>query len=233
MDYSEILEQLESLADPEAVKGMARYGITPEKAYGVSIPNLRAIARAVGTDHELAGWLWLNGSRETRILASMIADPKLLTEAQMERWASEFTYWEICDQCCINLFSRTPLAWRKAIEWSSRPEESYKRAAFVLMARLAVSEKKAPDERFEPFFPLITAAAADPRNMVKKAVNWALRQIGKRSPGLNSRAIETAEALRRTDSKSARWIASDALRELRSEAVQSRLGARRDQEHPS
>lgn len=228
MDYSEILEQLESLADPKAVEGMARYGITPEKAYGVSIPHLRAIAKAVGTNHELAQWLWRNGSRETRILASMIADPRLLTEAEMERWTADFTYWEICDQCCMNLFYRSPLAWKKAIEWSSRPEESYKRAAFVLMARLAVSEKKVPDERFEPFLTPIEAAAADERNMVKKAVNWALRQIGKRSPRLNARAIETAEKIRQMDSKSARWIAADALRELRSEPVQRRLQSRQN-----
>lgn len=227
MEYSEILEHLESLADPRAVKGMARYGITPEKAYGVSIPNLRAIARAAGTNHELAQWLWRNGSRETRILAGMIADPKLLTEAEMERWAAEFTYWEICDQCCLNLFKRSPLAWQKAAEWSAREEPSYRRAAFVLMACLAVSEKQAPDERFEPFFPLIAAAAVDERPMVKKAVNWALRQIGKRSPELNARAIALAESLQRMDSRAARWIAADALRELRSEAVQRRLHAKR------
>lgn len=228
MDYSEILEHLESLANPKAIAGMARYGITPGKAYGVSIPHLRAIARAVGTNHELAQWLWRNGSRETRILASMIADPRLLTESEMERWAAEFTYWEICDQCCMNLFGRMPLAWKKAIEWSSRPEESFKRAAFVLMARLAVSEKKAPDERFEPFLPIIAAAATDERNMVKKAVNWALRQIGKRSPALNARAIETAGKIQQMDSKSARWIAAEALRELRSAPVRRRFHSPRN-----
>ncbi|MBM3132039.1 MAG: DNA alkylation repair protein [Chloroflexi bacterium] len=223
MDYSEIIEHLESIANPRAIEGMAKYGITPDKAYGVSIPDLRAIAKGIGTNHELAHWLWLNGSRETRILAAMIDDPAQVTEAQMERWAGEFTYWEICDQCCINLFGRMPLAWKKAVEWSSREEESFKRAAFVLMARLAVTEKEAPDDRFEPFLPLIVSEASDGRVMVKKAVNWALRQIGKRNLNLNARAIATAEAIRKLDSKSARWVASDALRELKSEAVQSRL----------
>lgn len=223
MEYSDILDQLESLTDPKTVEGMAKFGITPQKVYGVSIPNLRGIARGTNTNHELAGWLWVNGSREARILASMIDDPQLVTEDQMERWGGEFDYWEICDQVCMNLFQKTPMAWQKATEWSTRQDESHKRAAFVLMSRLAVTEKKAPDEKFEAFLPLIKNEATDERNMVKKAVNWALRQIGKRNLKLNAKAIQVAEEIHQMDSKSAKWIASNALRELKSGAVQNRL----------
>lgn len=223
MQYSEIIESFESLANPAAVEWMARFGITPQKAYGISVRDLRDIAKGIGRNHELAGWLWLNGSREARILASMIADPEEVTEEQMERWAGEFDYWEICDQCVGNLFRKTRFAYGKAMEWSSRDDASHKRAGFVLMARLAVSDKSAPDSRFEPFFRAIIEAAPDERNLVKKAVNWALRQIGKRSPGLNARAIETAEGMKAMDSRSAKWNAGNALRELRSEAVQQRL----------
>lgn len=223
MEYSEILDHLESLADPKAVEGMAKFGITPEKAYGVSMPVLRDIAKGMRKSHELAQWLWLNGSRETRILASLVDDPKLVTEEQMERWASEFDYWEICDQVCMNLFQKIPLVWQKASEWSSREDESHKRAAFVLMSRLAVKEKKAPDEQFEAFLPLIKREADDDRNMVKKAISWALRQIGKRNLNLNAKAIETAEEIQKMDSKAAKWIASDTLRELRSDKIKQRL----------
>ena len=223
MEYSEILDQLESLSNPKTVDGMARFGITPQKGYCVSIPNLRGIARGTNANHELAGWLWLNGSREARILASMIDDPQIVTEEQMEKWGGEFDYWEICDQVCMNLFQKTPMAWQKATEWSTRKDESHKRAAFVLMSRLAVTEKKAPDEKFEAFLPLIKNEAIDERNMVKKAVNWALRQIGKRNLKLNAEAIQIAEEIYQIDSKSAKWIASNALRELKSGAVQNRL----------
>ena len=223
MDYSEILDELESMADPEAVKGMARFGITPEKAYGVSMPDLRHLARGIGRDHELAGWLWVNGSRETRILASLVDDPEMVTEEQMEKWTADFDYWEICDQVCINLFGKTSLRWQKAIEWSEREEESYKRAGFVLMTRIAISDKKAADEQFDILFPLIIKQANDERNLIKKSVNWALRQIGKRNLQLNSRAIQTAEEIYKLNSKTAKWIASDAIRELKSEAVQKRL----------
>jgi 3-methyladenine DNA glycosylase AlkD len=141
----------------------------------------------------------------------------------MEKWVLDFDYWEICDQCCMNLFEKTGFAYEKAIEWSLRDEQFVKRAGFVLMARLAVSDKKADDSRFEQFFPMMLREADDERNFVKKAVNWALRQIGKRNLGLNEKAIETAMEIQKIDSKSARWIASDAIRELSGEAVQKRL----------
>ena len=223
MKYGDILEELEALSNPEALPFMEKYGILPARAYGVSIPDLRRIASKAGVDHSLASRLWKKDTRETRILASMIDDPARVTEKQADEWVRDFDYWEICDQCCMNLFEDTPFAYRKCLEWSSWEGEFEKRAGFVLMARLAVSDKGAGDESFLPFLPIIKRESADERNYVKKAVNWALRQIGKRNPALNKAAIETAGEMRKLDSRSARWIASDALRELNSEAVQKRL----------
>ncbi len=223
MQYQEILDQLPSLADPRAVEGMARYGINPDRAYGVSIPNLRRIAGKAGKDHELAGELWSSGIHEARILASMVEDPGKVTEEHMNRWAADFNSWDLCDQCCNNLFRKTPFAHSKALEWSSCEEEFVKRAAFALMASLAVHDKGAPDTAFTKFLPLIERESSDSRNYVKKAVNWALRQIGKRNRGLNGPAVELADKLRQSDLKAARWIGSDAYRELTSDAVKSRL----------
>ncbi len=223
MQYDDILDRLKILSDPEAVAGMARFGISAENTYGISIPNLRKIARETGIDHVLARQLWESGIHEARILASMIDAPKMVTEEQMEEWAKEFDSWDVCDQCCMNLFEKTPFAYQKAVEWSSNDTEFIKRAGFVLMARLAVSDKKAEDRQFEDFFPIIKREASDSRNFVKKAVNWALRQIGKRNVNLNGRAIEVAEEVQKIDSGSAKWVASDAIRELTSEAVRGRL----------
>jgi len=223
MQCNDVLERLKTLSDPKAVEGMARFGINTENTYGVSIPNLRRIAKEVGVDHALAQQLWVSGIHEARILASMVDDPKIVTEEQMESWVKDFDSWDVCDECCMNLFVKTRFAYQKADEWSSNGQEFIKRAAFVLMACLAVSDKKAVDIKFELFFPLIKREAGDNRNFVKKAVNWALRQIGKRNLNLNRKAIETAEEIQRMDSRSARWIASDAIRELTSEAVQERL----------
>ena len=220
MQYDEILARLKSLANPEAVAGMARYGINPENTYGVSILTLRGIGKEIGVNHALAQQLWASGIHEARILATLIDDPRMVTEEQMERWAHDFDSWDACDQCCSNLFGKTGFAYQKAVEWSSNDREFVKRAGFVLMARLAVSDKKADDEQF---LPLIKREAGDDRNYVKKAVNWALRQIGKRNLNLNRGAMGTAEEIQRMDSKSARWIASDAIRELTSEAVQRKI----------
>jgi len=223
MDCRDIMARLKSHADPIAVEGMSRYGINPEFAYGISIPVLRGIAKEIGRDRRLAAKLWSSRVHEARILAGMIDDPARVTEQQMERWVRDFNSWDLCDQCCSNLFEKTPFAYRKAVEWSGREEEFVKRAGFVLMARLAVSDKKAADARFERFFLYIRKGASDERNYVKKAVNWALRQIGKRNRILNKKAIETALEIRESGSSAARWIASDALRELRSRAVAERL----------
>lgn len=222
-NFDDIIEKLKSVSNPGAVGGMARFGITPENTFGVSIPNLRKIAKETKKNHALAQQLWESGFRETMILASMIDEPEMVTEEQMEKWVLDFDYWEICDQCCMNLFEKTGFAYEKAIEWSLRDEQFVKRAGFVLMARLAVSDKKADDSRFEQFFPMMLREADDERNFVKKAVNWALRQTGKRNLALNEKAIETAMEIQKIDSKSARWIASDAICELSGEAVQKRL----------
>lgn len=220
---SQILEKLKALSNPKAVEGMARYGINPENTYGVSIPNLRKMAKEIGVDHGLAQELWASAVHEARILASMIDDPKTATEEQMERWVRDFDSWDTCDQCCMNLFEKTKPAYQKAVEWSANDREFVKRAGFVLMARLAVSDKKADDILLESFFPIIKRDASDNRNYVKKAVNWALRQIGKRNLHLNRKAIETAKEIQQMDSRGAKWIASDAIRELTGKAVQERL----------
>lgn len=223
MQYNDILKRLKSLSNPQAVEGMARYGINPDNAYGVSIPNLRKIAREAGKGHELAEQLWSSGVHEARILASMVDDPTLVTEAQMGIWVGDFDSWDVCDQCCNNLFGKTEFAYQKAVEWSSSDKEFIKRAGFVLMACLAVHDKGANDQCFEQFLEIVTREASDSRNYVKKAVNWALRQIGKRNPNLNKKAIETAREIQKIDSRSARWVASDAIRELAGKAVQERL----------
>jgi len=226
MDYNEILKQLESLADPKAVEGMTRFGISAKNTYGIPLPNLRKIAREIRKDHDLARQLWSSGIHEARILASLIDDPKKVTEGQMESWARDFDSWDVCDQCCSNLFDKTALAFDKAVQWSERDEEFVKRAGFVLMSTLAVHAKKAKDEDFTKFLPIIKRESNDERNYVKKAVNWALRQIGKRNLRLNAKAVETAKQIQRINSRNAKWIASDALRELTSEAVQKRLADR-------
>ena len=224
MTRDEVLKRLQEQANPDAVAGMARYGINPDHAFGVKIPTLRALAKTIGPNHALAGQLWESGKHEARILATMIDRPKWVTEDQMDRWVEDFNSWDLCDQCLGNLFDRMgTLAQRKALAWSTREEEFVKRAGYVLMARLAVGKKGMTDADFEPFWPRLIEGATDERNFVKKAVNWALRQIGKRNHALNARAIEIAEAMQQLDSKPARWIASDALRELRSDAVQARL----------
>jgi len=223
LPYNEIIQRIKSLANPENVEGMARFGINPANTYGVSVPVLRKMARETGRDHELALALWASGIHEARLLACFIDRPDMVTEAQMEGWVKDFDSWDICDQCCSNLFDRTPVAHEKAVAWCEREEEFVRRAGFVLMAALSVHDKKASDEVFLRFLPLIKEYATDQRNFVKKAVNWALRQIGKRNPKLNGAALKTAEEIKKIDSRSARWIASDAIRELSSDAVQKKL----------
>ncbi|MBI2126363.1 MAG: DNA alkylation repair protein [Thaumarchaeota archaeon] len=223
MEYEEILSKLKSMGDPKAAEGMAKFGINTKKAYGVSIPNVRALAKKIGKDHNLAQSLWSSGIHEARILAGIVDDPKMVTEEQMEKWVKDFDSWDVCDQCCSNLFDKTNFAHGKAIEWSKRREEFVRRAGFTLMATLAVHDKKARDEDFIAFLPLIKDATTDERNFVKKAVNWALRQIGKRDARLNKMAVELAKEIQKIDSRSAKWIASDAIGELTGKAIQQRL----------
>jgi len=221
---AEILRLLASRPDPHAVAGMARYGIVARKVYGGwSTPALQKLARELGRNHSLAQELWASEVFEARVLATLLADPAQLTGGQMNQWAEDFDNWAICDGACINVFRYSPLARRKCREWSARPEEFVKRAAFALMAGITVADKTASDVTFRRFLPLIRRAATDNRNAVKKGVNWALRQIGKRNASLNRAAVKIAHQIHGLDSPAARWIASDALRELQSPAVQHRL----------
>ena len=223
MNLDDVISELRAQANDENVAGMARYGINPDQTLGITIPALRAMAKRIGVDHELALGLWSTGIHDARTLAGMIDDPAQVTPEQMDLWASEFDSWDVCDQVCGNLFDRTPFAFSKVHEWSRRDEEFVRRAAFALLAALSVHDKRATDEAFIACLPLIVADSTDERNFVKKAVNWALRQIGKRNVALNVSAIELAREIQRIDSKAARWIASDALRELTSDKVQQRL----------
>jgi 3-methyladenine DNA glycosylase AlkD len=202
---------------------MARFGIRVSNALGVSVSDLRKLAKEIGKDHRLAGLLWKTGIHDARLLATLVDDPAKVTPRQMERWVKDINSWGLCDAACGCLFDKTPYAWDKAVEWTARDEEYVKRAGFVLMATLAVHEKKTPNGRFEQFLLYLVEHATDERNFVEKAVNWALRQIGKRNRRLNRLAIRTAKQIHKLDSRSARWIASDALRELTSEKVKARL----------
>jgi 3-methyladenine DNA glycosylase AlkD len=220
---AEVLKQLDAIADPTRLVGMARYGISTTNALGVPIPELRRVARWMGNDHDRALALWTTGVHEARILASMTDEVARVTPSQMDAWARGFDSWDLCDQVCGNLFDRTPHTFRKARAWSARGSEFVRRAGFATMACAAVHRKDVGDEPFEAFLPAIVGASTDERNYVKKAVNWALRQIGKRDSALNRRAIATAKEISGLDSGAARWIAADALRELTSPAVQDRL----------
>lgn len=224
MHYDEVMARLRALGNAENVAGMARYGIRPtHETLGISVYVVRDIAKEIKRDRALAIRLWDSGVHEARLLAGMIADPKQMTPDEMDRWAQTFDSWDIVDQTCSNLFDQTAYAHQKAFEWAARDEEFVKRAGYVMMAALAVHDKKASDAAFEAFFPVIKAGATDERNFVKKAVNWALRGIGKRNKALNVAAIAVAREIQAMPSKAARWIASDALRELTSEKVQARL----------
>ncbi|MHC1680859.1 MAG: DNA alkylation repair protein [Methanomassiliicoccales archaeon] len=226
MNAEEVLARLGSISDPTRLEGMSRYGIEVNDALGVSMPEMRAMAKSIGRDHKLALDLWRSGVHEARIMASLLADPKLLTEEQMEEMVKDLESWDVCDQCCSNLFSRTPMAMRKALEWSGRVEEFQKRAGFATMAALAVHGKKLGNDDMMLLLEAVVRESRDDRNYVRKAVNWALRQIGKRNSHLNGMAIEAAEKILAKGDRASRWIASDALRELRSEAVQERLKSR-------
>jgi 3-methyladenine DNA glycosylase AlkD len=219
----DVVRALERMGDRSRLEGMAKFGIDTTRAVGVTVNELRRFARDLGHDHELAAALWASGVHEARLLASLVDEPAMVSEAQMEAWVADLDSWDVCDGVCGNLFDRTPFALDKAVEWSSREPEFQKRAAFALMASAAVHRKDLPDAAFASLLPVIRAQAIDERNYVKKAVSWALRQIGKRSPGLNPLAVRTAEQIERIDSRAARWVARGALRELRSDAVQARL----------
>ena len=220
---NEVLQRLKAKARLDQIEGMARYGMTAEGRLGVSVPEMRKLAKELGKDHDLALELWRTGIPDARIVAALVGEPEKLTETQMEDWVKDINSWDVCDQVCMNLFDKSPLAWKKITEWSAHEKEFVKRTAFSLIASLAVHDKEADDQKFIDLLFFIKREAPDERNFVKKAVNWALRSIGKRNPNLNRAAIEAAADIRRLESKPARWIASDALRELQSDAVQKRL----------
>jgi 3-methyladenine DNA glycosylase AlkD len=212
-----ILEMLESLGTPSGRASMERFGIPSTNAHGINTPTLKALARKIGRNHALALDLWDTGVFEARALAAMVADPAKLTRSMTNRWARDLDSWGICDACCCYLFRKTPFAWERAVAWSSAKPEFTKRAGFAMMAYLAIHDKQAADARFIALLPILEREAGDERLFVKKAVNWALRQIGKRNPRLRKRAIACAERIHKQGTASARWIASDALRELKKE----------------
>jgi 3-methyladenine DNA glycosylase AlkD len=214
------------MGDPSRLEGMARYGIRTDHAVGVTVTELRRLARGLRPDHELASALWASGVHEARILASLVDDPTLVTQTQMDAWVCVLDSWDVCDAVCGNLFDRTPFTLDKAVEWAGREPEFEKRAGLALMAWSSTHRKDLPDRAFAGLLPTIRESSTDDRTYVRKAVSWALRSIGKRSPGLNAKAIRTAEQIGRNGARASRWIARDVLRELRSDAVQARLKAR-------
>jgi len=217
------LRELRALGEKRNVDGMARFGIRAKIVYGVAKPKMDEMAKRMGRNHALALALWRTGVHDARILAGMIDEPKLVTAKQMDLWVRDFDNWDSCDGTCCHLFVFASPAWKKTIAWSERSEEFIKRAGFALMAYLAYRDKTAPDAKFLKLLPIIRREAHDDRNFVRKAVNWALRNIGKRNLKLNRAAIQEAEKIQKMNSRTARWIAADALRELKSEAVQTRL----------
>ena len=223
MTYQQIIKKIKASYNKKNVEGMARFGIDVKKAYGMPMPALRKLGKEIDKDHKLALQLWKSGIHEARILASLVDEPEKVTASQMDSWVKDFDSWDVCDQCCMNLFDRTPHTYKKAIAWSRRKEEFVKRAGYALMAVLAFHDKDASDSAFNRFWPAIKRGATDERNFVKKAVNWALRQLGKRRKSLNKKAIQVAKEIQKMDNKTAKWIANDALRELESAAVQKRL----------
>jgi len=224
MTYNQIISEIKKLGTKKNVLGMAKFGIRPKvKVCGTSIVDVRKIAKRAGRNHQLALRLWNSGFHEARHLANLVAEVDKLTKAQMNKWIKDFDSWDICDQTCSNLFDKVPWAHEWAISLTKRKPEFEKRTGFVLMATLSVHDKKAGNKDFIKFFSYIKKEAIDERNFVKKAVNWALRQIGKRNINLNKQAVKLAREIKKIDSRSAHWIANDAIRELTSEAVQKRL----------
>ena len=223
MEAEQLIKRLKSLRNEKSLEGMARYGINTTNAFGISMVELRKIAKECGKNQVLAEYLWQAAYHETRILATMIAENKKITSELMDSWVKDFDSWDVCDQCCCNLFRYTTLAYDKSIAWTSSGHEFTKRAGFTLMACLATGDKKANDEKFLQFFPLIIKHANDERNFVRKAVNWALRQIGKRSHFLRLEALKRIEELLKNNNKTAQWIAKDALRELNEEKIIKRI----------
>jgi len=220
---SQVLARLKSMGDAEDLKGMARFGMSVEKRFGVSVPEMRKMAKEIGRNHALALKLWKTGIADARILASMIADPEAMRARDLKDWVFAFDSWDVCDQVCMNLLEKVALARRKIPEWAAREEEFVRRSAFALIACLAWHDKQASDDEFRRYLPLIQRGAEDERNFVKKAVSWALRNIGKRNAALHKAAMQTAKDLQRMDSRVARWIAADTIRDLEAAKARGRV----------
>ena len=225
-DVKYALDWLERRGTQKNRDGMARYAIVAKKVFGVSMTSMKSLAKELGRDHALSQALWKTGWYEARMLASLVGDPARVTPAQMETWAKGFDNWAVCDTATFALWDRSPHAWPKVRQWSKRKEEFVKRASFAMLASLTVHDKKAPDENYLEGLKLIEREAHDERNFVKKAVNWALRSIGKRNPALNKEAIAVARRLAEREDSASRWVGKDALRELTSPGVQRRLSKR-------
>jgi 3-methyladenine DNA glycosylase AlkD len=223
MHFSDVIAELQHMTDPAVARGLSRFGLPTEKALGITAPKLRAFAKRIGRNQTLSLKLWTTGILEARVLAALVGEPEKVTKRQMAQWASDFDSWGVCDACCAVLFVYTPHAMEMAFKWSRDKREYVKRAGFVLMASMAVHQKALENREFVPMLKAIREQSADERGFVKKAVNWALRQIGKRNSHLNVAAIETGTRIQSLNSSAARWVAADALRELRSDAVQRRL----------
>jgi len=223
MNLQQILNEIKKNANTKNIQQMIRFGISPRKTFGVKVPFLRQLGKKIGKNHDLAKRLWQEGYRETQILASIIDETEKVTWQQVKNWISDFNYWEICDQCVMNLFEKLPFCWKKCVYLAEDEREFFRRTGFVLMARFAVSDKKANNENFLLFFELIKKFATDERNMVKKAVNWALRQIGKRNLFLRTQALKIAKEILKIENKAAKWIAGDAIRELENEKIIARI----------
>jgi 3-methyladenine DNA glycosylase AlkD len=222
-DYEGVMERLRLMADPAVAACLPGQGIGAKSSLGVSVDSLKALQSEIGKSHELASRLWGSGVREARILASMVDVAEKVTSEQMDGWASGFDSWDVCDQCCCNLFWMAPLAYKKALQWSGRPEEFVRRAGFVLMGELAIRDGDRKDEVFVEFLPVIVGGAQDGRAYVKKAVGLALKRIGGRNINLNRKAVEVAAGLAKSESKDARLVGSDALWELTGEGVRRKL----------
>lgn len=232
-DAQEVLASLERLGTKRYRDGLARYGITTPKAFGVSVGDIQRLAKKLGRSHELAASLWETEWYEARMLACFVDEPERVTAAQMDRWARTFDNWGICDTACFHLFDRTPHAWRKVEQWAGRRDEFVKRAAFALLASLTVHDKRAPDDSYERGLVLIERGANDERNFVKKAVNWSLRCIGKRNRALHAKAVAVARRLSASPDTAPRWVGKDALRELTGAAVLRRLAAKSERRRAS
>lgn len=227
MNYKDVIKKLKSMRCPKNLEGMVRYGINIKNNLGISIYKLRSLAKEIGINHELSLKLWESGIHDARLLAVFIEDPSQVSGEQMDHWVKDFDSWDICDQACTSLFDLTPYAFKKVFEWAERDEEFVKRAAFSIIAGIAVHDKNASDEKLNQFASLIIKHANDERNYVKKAVNWALRNIGKRNKSLNKKMIALSKEILLLNSKSANWIAKDAIRELNSEKIRQKLNKKR------